>query len=497
MITQTTKPKISNKSLARAVDYLWNSASKDERIAACYKSFPLFCATYFSHYIDSPFADFHFMFMDDIENMKYDNFVLWKAFRASAKTSIAKMAICWWIVYKLRRFIIVDSYDGSNSKQIVMDTAGELAFNRRLIDDFGALFSKSRITDEMTIKTQTEFKANNGVWVQAGSAGTKFRGRLKGAKRPDAAILDDMENTETISSDPLTEKVKSHIQELMTGMKAGDSWILFLGNGISRYHNVSWIEKSGNFIVRDVPLVDKEGNIAWAKFTPEMVEELRRINGDRFEPEYNNNPDHNSVRFLPELNDIRANIEYRTPKKDRIVLGVDTGLTTHIIGGDSHGIFLRDSSVGYAHFEHFMKKYPNAIAIFDPQGDLMRPRELAQKYKGRIYFCYFRPDVKSEDIVKHVEKNGISSNELVADRNRLISWVYDELVEQKLYLYGTDEYWKPYIDCWKVMYRTTEPTAVGNRKVWKREGADHLVLAHAYYRAGLAVIPKKQTTIEI
>ena len=93
----------------------------------------------------------------------------WLAYRESAKTSIAKMALAWIIARQVvidtlrqsgddvsrwgeRHYINVDSYDKSNAESILFDVVTELQTNQLLIEDFGHLYNQPRSKDEAQLK---------------------------------------------------------------------------------------------------------------------------------------------------------------------------------------------------------------------------------------------------------------------------------------------------------------------------------------------------------
>jgi hypothetical protein len=71
-----------------------------------------------------------------------------------------------------------------------------------------------------------------------------------------------------------------------------------------------------------------------------------------------------------------------------IVIGMDTGLTNYGVVGNDKGIFYKWSEKGYDELENVLERFPGSVVVLDAQGDLLKPRELAEKYPGRFYFCH-------------------------------------------------------------------------------------------------------------
>lgn len=168
---------------------------------------------------------------------------------------------------------------------------------------------------------------------------------------------------------------------------------------------------------------------------------------------------------------------------ERVCIGVDTGLTTHLVAGNSKGLFYHDSSPGYAQFEELMRRFPKAVAVFDAHGDLQKPRELAQKYKGRIFLCYYRPDRKSQELVTWKE----GENTVNADRNAIIQQLIDEFTGKRIPLLGSQDDWYDYWLHWNNIYATEkeDKTTQIMKRVWERNGDDHLVHATVYWRVAM------------
>lgn len=174
------------------------------------------------------------------------------------------------------------------------------------------------------------------------------------------------------------------------------------------------------------------------------------------------------------------------PQDGRIVIGVDTGAKIHTVVGNKNGIFYYSETDGYEELEYLLsKRFPRSIAVIDQGGDLIKPRELRQKYPGRVFLCHFRQDRKTLELCKWGE--GREFGNVIVDRNRMIQLVVDEFTDKRLPIYGKKPDWEAYMGHWFNMYRVGEEDALGiTRREWKRSGADHWSLATVYMRVGLS-----------
>lgn len=261
----------------------------DVRKALCRRNFLAFCLYYFGHYITHPFAWFHEEMMEDLQDdsIKYMVEIM---FRGSAKSSIiSTMYATWNIVYRKRRFIIIAS-DVSDSAQTQMDTIiNELQNNKKLIRDFGSLYTevKKQKLGEKKKKTVSDFITKNNIRVLMRSTGMKVRGLRFNNIRPELAIIDDPESLETSESETKRRKAKRWIEnELMGGMSQTRRKIVVAGNWLHDACLVAELYEDERWSSRKVPIiiVDEETGEerpAWAERYKMTYAEARKVNRAR------------------------------------------------------------------------------------------------------------------------------------------------------------------------------------------------------------------------
>ncbi len=241
----------------------------DQRHFICENSFPYFAFYYFNDYFVYESPHYHWDFFDDCEKLVEGELrdVLWIAFRESAKTTIAKMFVTWCIVYKKKKYIAWDSYDGTNAESALFDIALTLQTNRKIIRDFGQLYRKRKKfktkqeqeEDEPTVKTLGNFITENKIKVERFTTQESARGRISGKNRPDLFIFDDIENTITKESLALTSRIIRHVDEVNSGLQNTGS-VLYLGNYISEEgviaHIKSRLEGKSGKMVRNIKIIE-------------------------------------------------------------------------------------------------------------------------------------------------------------------------------------------------------------------------------------------------
>lgn len=171
-------------------------------------------------------------------------------------------------------------------------------------------------------------------------------------------------------------------------------------------------------------------------------------------------------------------------QEDPVVIGVDTGIPYWVVIGNKQGVFYNGQCAGIHDIEQMLHRFPKAIVVMDGGGDITAPRELREKYPGRVYLCWFRQDRKAMRLIEW--GRGKEVGKVIADRNRCIQQLMDELRDNRIPLWGDRSDWQ---ECWTHfanMYRTTDEDALGQpRNVWESVKPDHLTFAMLYWRIGM------------
>lgn len=255
------------------------------------RKFIYFCLYYFPHYFKYPLAPFHWDFVEDAQDLADLTIkqTAWITFRESAKTSYAKMLVLWYICHEKKKFINWDSFDGDNSESALYDVVTELQTNQRLIADYGHLFYQEKGDSELAGKKPKKigrFVTENGIRVEAYSTQESARGRVHGSDRPDFFIFDDIETNKTKDSYAFTYKIRSHVDEVRSGLGPNGS-ILYLGNYITDDGVIEYIINGDsatgskglyaleNARVRFIPVMTKGGSLTWpGKYTKTNAEAI-------------------------------------------------------------------------------------------------------------------------------------------------------------------------------------------------------------------------------
>jgi hypothetical protein len=172
--------------------------------------------------------------------------------------------------------------------------------------------------------------------------------------------------------------------------------------------------------------------------------------------------------------------------KERVILGVDTGLKLdYVLGTAKHGLFFHGDASDYDELDRIMERWPKCVAIVDGGGDIIGSRKFRERWPGRVWLCFMGGDKPADDDPKWDD----DKRSVVADRNKMIQMVVDEFREKRIPLQGSEADWNEYYNDWNNLYRTTVTDATtgqfkGYR--WIRVARDHRALATVNWRVGIA-----------
>ena len=218
---------------------------KRSRVIACENNIWLFSLYYFTNFHFFTMPVFHKDMYSDVESMASGSVIgaLWKMYRESAKTTLAKIKIVHSICYKKNNFVIWSSFDQHKAEANLFDVVLQLQTNKKIISDFGQLFYGSPNDEKKSEKKSIkEFITVNQIKVKAYSTGQSIRGEVFGEFRPDFVVLDDIETLKTVVSEARTRQVIDFVDELLSGM-GGDCNVLVLANSLSYSGSVAYLEE--------------------------------------------------------------------------------------------------------------------------------------------------------------------------------------------------------------------------------------------------------------
>lgn len=174
------------------------------------------------------FADFQREIFVIVEDRKTGKRVVLAAPREHAKSTImCTIVTLWWICYRLKRFIVIISDTSSQAEGQLQTVITELEENELIREDFH-IAPKIDRQGNVEAWRDDEITTNSGVTVAAKGAGKSIRGIKKKSFRPDAVIVDDLENDESVQTKYQRDKLQSWFEKtlLNTVAKGGDVYYI-------------------------------------------------------------------------------------------------------------------------------------------------------------------------------------------------------------------------------------------------------------------------------
>lgn len=216
LISASTKPFPADKKAQR------------ERIARGEKDMEFFGRTYFPHYIKKPASLFHKYICQRLPEMVERSNETGEgdkeadaAPRGNAKSTWTTFVfVMWCIVYKKRRFPVINSDIEGQSVDFLSFIKADLEENERLAEDFPDACGIGRIWRADVIITK------NGIKVRAIGMMGKWRGMRHGSERPDLVISDDVENDETVENPDQRKKLRDRFEKKL--LKLGNKGTVYI-----------------------------------------------------------------------------------------------------------------------------------------------------------------------------------------------------------------------------------------------------------------------------
>lgn len=176
--------------------------------------------------------------------------------------------------------------------------------------------------------------------------------------------------------------------------------------------------------------------------------------------------------------------EIKLIPKLQVAIGVDVGHVKHWVAGTPDGIFDMGKTESWEEIEKIFLMY-NGVMVIDAMPDFTIPKQLMEKYKGKVFICYYKQDTQNAGAVRF--KSGKDYGVVHADRTKIFDLLATEINDKRI-KYRTQPS-EEYIQHWGNIFRTTEMDSKGfERGVWTHEASrpDHFPHATAYMRIALS-----------
>lgn len=172
--------------------------------------------------------------------------------------------------------------------------------------------------------------------------------------------------------------------------------------------------------------------------------------------------------------------------KLQVAIGVDVGHVKHWVAATPEGIFDMGKTESWEEIEKLILMY-NATAVIDAMPDFTIPKQLMEKYKGRVFICYYKQDTQNAGAVRF--KTGKDYGIVHADRTKIFDLVATEINNKMLKFRTEPSTLGEYIVHWGNTFRTTEIDSKGfERPIWTKDPSkpEHYCHATIYMRIALS-----------
>jgi hypothetical protein len=257
--------------------------------------FGLFARSCYPRYFQHPSAPFHkVMVTNYLRSYLLGENRMELGFRGCAKTSLLELTTTFILLNDKavrRKYIKILARDLKNSKQLVTDIYNKIIEVEHI---YGDLFEDEG--KKKREETMASFTMKKGVKLSAGTVGQSQRGHKQDAYRPDWVLYEDIEDSESISSQVITAGVIKRCDESITGLSMNGTFVVN-GNYISEDGTIEWFRKKSNVITNITPIIDATGEPTWSVITREKVAQLKKDSLD-FAGEYLCDPQRSGAKYF-------------------------------------------------------------------------------------------------------------------------------------------------------------------------------------------------------
>lgn len=275
------------------------SVTKAKRIKKLLGNYEAFCNYYFPEYCYAPFSSFHKTIQKDILE-KPNEITLCQWSRGFAKSTHLVLFSPLFLKFNNRlNGLIVGSLNEDMAGTKLDDLQANLQANKRLIHDFGEQWSFGNWQDG-------EFVTKDGVAFYGFGKKQSPRGYRFKWRRPNAGVVDDLNDTRQLKNLAIAEEDKRWVmEELKPALWTREWWLWVAQNKFHDNAVTSLIENDPEIKckVHKINIVDANGNSNWKEnpdFSKEAIQSLRESEGAGFIRERLNTPFEEGTTFKAE-----------------------------------------------------------------------------------------------------------------------------------------------------------------------------------------------------
>ncbi len=251
---------------------------RNARREAARRSFPVFFALYFAHYIKYESPPFH----EEIFKLLQDpdvSLLALIAFRGSGKSTIVSLAYVLWAIMGIpqSKFVLLVGMTQEQVRQLLRNIRIELEINELLRNDLGPFHEEENEWRQTSLVLESY-----GARIMAVSVDQGVRSLRHRQNRPDLIICDDAEDLQSTATRESRDKTTQWFTGELLPMGDKNTRTIVIGNLLHDDSLLRRIKRSieagkSSGVYRQYPLIDDDGKCLWpGKFpTPESIEKER------------------------------------------------------------------------------------------------------------------------------------------------------------------------------------------------------------------------------
>lgn len=176
---------------------------------------------------------------------------------------------------------------------------------------------------------------------------------------------------------------------------------------------------------------------------------------------------------------IIKNIDMVENEKKQVAIGVDNGVIKHYVIGNEDGIFQIGKTKSWDVIESLLNKH-DAYMVIDGNPYPRTPKELAQKYKGRVFVAFYKKDrnvMEAVDFKKKADKGVV-----YIQRTAFIDQLVDKFSRKEKPVNIQERDLEEYIKHWETLSRIDVKDSLGviSGQWLSSTGVDHFAHATIY-----------------
>jgi predicted phage terminase large subunit-like protein len=291
-----------------------------ERVVRSHWDIRYFAETYLPHHLTDektgehvPFGPHHLELFELVEKDEEDKHVLRAEPREHGKSTVMDLIVAlWWLATKRKNFIVLVADTASQAEGHLHSIIEEIEGNDLLRADYPHLLPGLDAKGQYKKWTDREIINTAGQIMVAAGAGKSLRGLKRRQHRPDAVIVDDLENDEHVATKGQRDKLENWFLKALLSLGGKGCDFFYIGTILHHDSVMMRVEKAerarrefGEPPIWDTKIVaaeDAEGSPLWPERwdRERLAQKKREIGSIAYAQEFLNDPSKREGKLFKE-----------------------------------------------------------------------------------------------------------------------------------------------------------------------------------------------------